>query len=96
MDKTRSHGNDKKEDWALMNRQIYTVSEEEKARQQYYTDEIRSLPQKPESYYVVTYGCQMNAHDSEKLKGMQRISSFSTPAVSGKTPNEKLSATSPG
>ncbi len=70
MDKTRSHGNDKKEDWALMNRQIYTVSEEERARQQYYTDEIRSLPQKPESYYVVTYGCQMNAHDSEKLKGM--------------------------
>lgn len=53
-----------------MNRQDYTVSEEETARQQYFTDEVRSLPQKPETFFVVTYGCQMNAHDSEKLKGM--------------------------
>ncbi len=34
--------------------------------------EIRSLPQKPETYFVVTYGCQMNAHDSEILAGMLR------------------------
>jgi len=53
-----------------MNRQDYTVSEEETARQQYFTDEVRSLPQKPETFFVVTYGCQMNAHDSEKLRGM--------------------------
>ena len=53
-----------------MERKIYTISEDEKAKLQFYTDEIKSLPQKPESFYVVTYGCQMNAHDTEKIKGM--------------------------
>lgn len=32
--------------------------------------EIMELPQRPQSYFVVTYGCQMNAHDSEVLAGM--------------------------
>lgn len=35
-------------------------------------NEILNLPQRPRSYYVVTYGCQMNAHDSEILAGMLR------------------------
>ncbi|MDD3920843.1 MAG: tRNA (N6-isopentenyl adenosine(37)-C2)-methylthiotransferase MiaB [Eubacteriales bacterium] len=28
------------------------------------------MANRPESYHIVTYGCQMNAHDSEKLAGM--------------------------
>ena len=33
-------------------------------------ERVAALPQRPESYHIVTYGCQMNAHDSEKLAGM--------------------------
>ena len=51
---------------------MMTVSPEEMARQRAFTEEIRQMPQKPGSFYVVTYGCQMNAHDSEKLAGMLR------------------------
>ena len=32
--------------------------------------EFAALENRPKSYCVVTYGCQMNAHDSEKLEGM--------------------------
>ena len=53
-----------------MERIIQTVTAEEIKRQQLFTEEISRLPQKPESFFVVTYGCQMNAHDSEKLAGM--------------------------
>ncbi len=53
-----------------MDRAAQIVSEEEMARQREYIAEIRDLPQKPRTFYVVTYGCQMNAHDSEKLTGM--------------------------
>jgi tRNA-2-methylthio-N6-dimethylallyladenosine synthase len=31
---------------------------------------VAALPTRPASYHIVTYGCQMNAHDSEKLAGM--------------------------
>lgn len=31
-----------------------------------------ALPERPQTYCVVTYGCQMNAHDSETLAGMLR------------------------
>jgi len=53
-----------------MGRTAAHVSAEEQARQREFTAEIRELPQRPRSYHVVTYGCQMNAHDSEKIAGM--------------------------
>ena len=31
---------------------------------------FRALEDRPKSFHIVTYGCQMNAHDSEKLSGM--------------------------
>ncbi|MBQ8149902.1 MAG: tRNA (N6-isopentenyl adenosine(37)-C2)-methylthiotransferase MiaB [Clostridia bacterium] len=31
---------------------------------------VAEHPRRPASYHIVTYGCQMNAHDSEKLSGM--------------------------
>lgn len=31
---------------------------------------FREREDRPESYFIVTYGCQMNAHDSEKLAGL--------------------------
>lgn len=53
-----------------MNRTSAKVSPEEMARQREMIQNIRELPQRPRTYYVVTYGCQMNAHDSEKIAGM--------------------------
>ena len=48
------------------------VTPDAMARQRACMAEVRALPHRPRSYYVVTYGCQMNAHDSELLAGMLR------------------------
>ena len=53
-----------------MNRTEIMVPAEEMERQRRYAEQIRILPHRPKSYCVVTYGCQMNAHDSEKIAGM--------------------------
>jgi len=43
---------------------------EEIAHQKALMAEFAALENRPHTYCVVTYGCQMNAHDSEKLEGM--------------------------
>ena len=43
---------------------------EEIAHQKALMREFAALENRPHTYCVVTYGCQMNAHDSEKLEGM--------------------------
>ncbi len=48
------------------------IAPEELAEQRQFAALVRALPERPASYHVVTYGCQMNAHDSEKLAGMLR------------------------
>jgi len=48
------------------------ITAEELAEQQHYTAMVSAMADRPASYHVVTYGCQMNAHDSEKLAGMLR------------------------
>lgn len=53
-----------------MSREPILVTPEELAEQAEYAEKVRKLPHCPKTYYVVTYGCQMNAHDSEKLAGM--------------------------
>ena len=53
-----------------MQRTEITVSPEETERQREFARQVRELPHRPKSYFVVTYGCQMNAHDSEKIAGM--------------------------
>ena len=40
------------------------------ARQREFAEAVRVLRHRPQTYFIVTYGCQMNAHDSEKLAGM--------------------------
>lgn len=47
-----------------------TVSAEETEIQRGWMKAVREHVRRPDSYYVVTYGCQMNAHDSEKIAGM--------------------------
>ena len=46
------------------------ISPEEMEAQRQFAREFSSLPHRPHTYHIVTYGCQMNAHDSEKLAGM--------------------------
>ena len=53
-----------------MNRGEMVVPQEEMERQAGFARMVRELPHRPKSYHVVTYGCQMNAHDSEKIAGM--------------------------
>ena len=53
-----------------MARESMHVTETEKERQHSLIREIRDLPHRPQTYHVVTYGCQMNAHDSEIIAGM--------------------------
>ena len=53
-----------------MDRTQVLVSAEEMERQRRFAEQVRALPHRPKSYHVVTYGCQMNAHDSEKIAGM--------------------------
>ena len=53
-----------------MNRTEVLVSAEEMEHQRRFAEQVRILPHRPKSYHVVTYGCQMNAHDSEKIAGM--------------------------
>ena len=53
-----------------MREETVRISEEELQRQRDFACRVRSHPDRPKTYYIVTYGCQMNAHDSEKLAGM--------------------------
>ena len=45
------------------------ISPEALTRQEDALERVAALPNRPESYHIVTYGCQMNAHDSETLAG---------------------------
>jgi len=53
-----------------MRETIVRIPDEELARQKSFASQVKFHPDRPNSYYIVTYGCQMNAHDSEKLAGM--------------------------
>lgn len=46
------------------------VSAQEVAEQQAVAQTIAEMPDRPQRYHIITYGCQMNAHDSETLSGM--------------------------
>ena len=56
----------------MADRKPVKVTDEQLEEQRQFMREVRALPQRPRSYFVVTYGCQMNAHDSEILAGMLR------------------------
>lgn len=46
------------------------ISPEEMLLQQQSMQEVSTISWRPKTYFIITYGCQMNAHDSEKLAGM--------------------------
>ena len=60
---------------------IHTVAPAELSAQEAYMKAFSLLPGRPESYHIVTYGCQMNAHDSETLAGiLERMGLKKAPA----------------
>lgn len=48
---------------------VYVTADELKAQEDA-IEAFLQLPKRPHSFHIETYGCQMNAHDSEKLAGM--------------------------
>ena len=53
-----------------MREETIRINEAEMNQQRQFAQEFFQLPDRPKTYFIVTYGCQMNAHDSEKLAGM--------------------------
>ena len=54
----------------MLREETIRVSPKEMEAQRQFAKEFQQLPDRPKTYHIVTYGCQMNAHDSEKLAGM--------------------------
>ena len=54
----------------MAERKPVIITKEQLAEQRHYAAQVAAMADRPRSYHVVTYGCQMNAHDSEKLAGM--------------------------
>ena len=59
------------------------VTEAERLEQENAARQVRDLPERPRTYHIVTYGCQMNAHDSENLAGMLEEMGFAPAADEG-------------
>ena len=51
-------------------REIKTIGPEEMQAQREYMRLVREIPERPQSYHIVSMGCQMNARDSETIAGM--------------------------
>ena len=54
----------------MAERKPVLITPEQLAQQRHFAALVSVMENRPRSYHVVTYGCQMNAHDSEKLSGM--------------------------
>ena len=54
----------------MAERKPVIITREQMEEQRHYAAQVAAMANCPRSYHVVTYGCQMNAHDSEKLSGM--------------------------
>ena len=54
----------------MLNEKTVRITPEEMKKQADFARLFSELPDRPETYFIVTYGCQMNAHDSEKLAGI--------------------------
>ncbi|NLX83748.1 MAG: tRNA (N6-isopentenyl adenosine(37)-C2)-methylthiotransferase MiaB [Clostridiales bacterium] len=53
---------------------VLPITKEEILRQETIAQQLKQRPDCPRSYHIITYGCQMNVHDSETLGGiMERM-----------------------
>ena len=74
-----------------MREETIRISQEELQRQRDFARQVRCHPDRPKSYYIVTYGCQMNAHDSLSLRRsvLPPILCCTTPAASAIMPSAR-------
>ena len=49
---------------------VVPIAKEEILRQEQIARAVKNRPDCPRTYHIITYGCQMNAHDSETLGGI--------------------------
>lgn len=59
-----------------LRRKATRISETELLRQKDFQDKVRLLPKPQRSYFVQTFGCQLNEHDSENLAAMLEAMGF--------------------
>ena len=50
--------------------QTLAISQEAVARQKSIAEQVRGRADAPRSYHLITFGCQMNVHDSETIAGI--------------------------
>ncbi|NLD51525.1 MAG: tRNA (N6-isopentenyl adenosine(37)-C2)-methylthiotransferase MiaB [Clostridiales bacterium] len=55
-----------------MREHVQQITPEQLTEQAQFSKLVQGHGKRPQSYYIVTYGCQMNAHDSETLAGTLR------------------------
>ncbi len=55
-----------------MSTAVTVITRDQMREQRDLAAKVRRHPARPASYHIVTLGCQMNVHDSEKLAGMLR------------------------
>ncbi len=53
-----------------MSSDIINITEQQIEEQRQYAMTVAAMSGRPKSFHVVTYGCQMNEHDSENISGM--------------------------
>ena len=54
----------------MADRSTVRVTQTQMEEQRQWMAQVRAMENRPQTYHIITYGCQMNAHDSEKLAGM--------------------------
>ncbi len=55
-----------------MHEHVKQITQEQLNEQAQFSSLVRDHGKRPRSYHIVTYGCQMNSHDSETLAGTLR------------------------
>lgn len=53
-----------------MHKDVVVIPQCDLETQKEFALKVQAMPLRPQTYHIVTFGCQMNAHDSENLAGM--------------------------
>ncbi|MDO5022265.1 MAG: tRNA (N6-isopentenyl adenosine(37)-C2)-methylthiotransferase MiaB [Eubacteriales bacterium] len=52
---------------------IINIPKEQIDEQRQFAHTVAAIKNRPKTYHIVTYGCQMNEHDSQKISGMMNM-----------------------
>ena len=54
----------------MIHKDVVVIPQCDLETQKEFALKVQAMPLRPQTYHIVTFGCQMNAHDSENLAGM--------------------------